>query len=398
MGADGAMQWIDRETLKRRQPAARLQLAQQAANDQPENAICQRALGEALEAVGDEEGAIAAYRRAVGLAPEEWSQRVALGRILARVGCIEDAHAALAPMPPSYPGGLVVRLSVLKTLGRTEEAIRICTMQMLRKHMHGNIAAEHVLENVARSGDGQSLLDACEALPGPYRLGPSGLAYRALALSLLGRADEAGAIIDLDRQVGRYAFEPPPEFGGIEVFNAILAEEMKAQFGKGLSRDRQGGVVDRAGTRAYAALYDWIKPCMENHIRRCRAEHYDPLLERTHPARVSLSGECFICRGDGHNGVHIHTRMMLAGVYYVQLPAGLVGEAGALKLGLPSKALAGHVPSWGVQTLRPSAGTLVLFPAYVFHDFIPTDLNEPRIAIGLGILPLESPGKPASDN
>ena len=50
--------------------------------------------------------------------------------------------------------------------------------------------------------------------------------YRGIALSRVGRLDEARSLVDLERYPARVTFEPPAEFGGIERFNSLLANEI----------------------------------------------------------------------------------------------------------------------------------------------------------------------------
>src|ERR1700733_3053815 len=74
-------------------------------------------------------------------------------------------------------------------------------------------AAEVLLLSLARDLDGSRLLAACDELPAAYANCTVVRAFRAIALSRVGRTEDARRLVDLDKYVAQIAFTPPKEFG-----------------------------------------------------------------------------------------------------------------------------------------------------------------------------------------
>ena len=75
---------------------------------------------------------------------------------------------------------------------------------------------------------------------------------------------------------------------------------------------------------------------------------------------------------EGHRA-HLHKYAYVSGVYHVSMPS----DAGALVLGL----FDGYVPCWGRRDIKPIPGMATLIPSHIFHSVMPSQSNQPRIAI-----------------
>ena len=63
-------------------------------------------------------------------------------------------------------------------------------------------------------------------------------------------------------------------------------------------------------------------------------------------------------------------------------PSNVLGSVGCCE-----KLTGGHRAAWGTRYVKPEPGMLVVFPAHMFHDVVPTQSDAQRIAIGLDAKP-----------
>jgi hypothetical protein len=268
-------------------------------------------------------------------------------------------------------------------LGRRLEArtARLAALG-LDNGLQGNLF--RMLGLVARKADGGPLLALCDELPVAYRRGAVALAYRALAFSKLGRTEDAGRLVDLNRHVSIAHFEPPAGFGGLEAFNAGLAREILKD--PPTPTHRKDGVnieydQDMNRNDAFLALRDFVAGQIEAYLDRFEETALDQIMP-PRPEAGSLFGANTVLRGAGANGQHIHKRGYVSSVYYVAVPAADPDDLrGSLVLGPCDRYSRGHVACWGVRHIKPRPGMLVIFPSHLFHDVVPTQSQEVRISI-----------------
>lgn len=247
----------------------------------------------------------------------------------------------------------------------------------------------------ARLGDGAALLQACADAPPAAQRNAVVMAYRALALSLLGRAAQANALVDLDATTLRFVFTPPASFGDLAAFNTALANAILADRPPAIAASSQAAVnysMTLPGNAALAALQAFIRDSVETYLGQL---HGHPAIPPIPATLGDLPLECgaVVLRQQGRHGQHIHKRAWLSCVYHVQVPppaAPLPGQrhaAGALLLGICDEIAPGHCASWGERSLPAIPGTLTIFPAHIFHDVAPTGADHPRIAIVSDLVP-----------
>jgi hypothetical protein len=242
-----------------------------------------------------------------------------------------------------------------------------------------------LLRPLARREDGGALLDYCDALPEPLADCTIARACRAIALSRLGRTEEACAMVDLDRHVARIELEPPDGFGSRDEFHAALAAEIA-----------HGGADDRAAGDSYIiygidtrrrpvlrALHDRIRAAMAEALAAPGMIGPGGMASALPEQGVFVHGITQL-RGDGRNGEHVHPGGLISAVYHVRVPEG-IGAAGdrrgALVLGGVGEFANGHQACWGRRDVPPREGWLTIFPSHFFHDVVPTRLRAPRISI-----------------
>jgi tetratricopeptide (TPR) repeat protein len=373
------MQWIESDGPRRLPPAHKLAIARKAAAELPDSPALQADLGDALMALGQFAEAAQLY---AGLGRARWAKLVNCHIALRQ----PDAALALCDRfaAPGKSGWHFLRGTALLQLHRLREG----RAEMWRAIELGDpdfSALGALLSALGREGDGQALLETCDALDERYSGTAAVRGYRALAFSLLGREAEAREIVDLDRSVMRVRFEPPSAFGGIEAFNKGLAEEVL--------RDPPP-VVNYEGTRInhspgtrnaphLTALRAAIRVAIADYAER-RAEFGGPAALPPPPERATIGCGTVVLTGPGRNREHLHRGGYISTVYHVQVPDEIVQAndgRGALLLGPCGSYSNGHQGCWGTRAIPAVPGWLTLFPSHIFHDVAPTLVEAPRISV-----------------
>jgi hypothetical protein len=211
-------------------------------------------------------------------------------------------------------------------------------------------------------------------------------AFRAIALSRVGRTEDARRLVDLDKYVAQIAFTPPKEFGGIKCFNELLAEEILHNPGLrhtdvyGFHRTE---LLDIKGARAFPALAKFLKEAIAEFIAQFPRRGLDLILPPAPMDGFLRSAGNVVRHAEGHHS-HIHKFAYVSGVYHVCVPqeaAGVDYRGGALVLGACDDFTGGYIPCWGHRDIKPEPGIATIFPSHIFHSVVPTRSRQPRIAV-----------------
>jgi hypothetical protein len=201
--------------------------------------------------------------------------------------------------------------------------------------------------------------------------------------------------------VAQITFKPPDEFGGIERFNELLAEEILRNPGLqytdsyGFYRSEQ---LNIEGARAFPALAKFLQAAIENFIAEFPRRGLDLIMPPV-PPEGFLKSAGNVVRGEENHRAHLHKFAYVSGVYHVSVPrdgAGADDRAGALVLGGCDDFTGGYVPCWGRRDIKPVPGVATLFPSHIFHSVVPTRSEQPRIAVpfDLGFVAREAARRP----
>jgi tetratricopeptide (TPR) repeat protein len=387
------MRWVEVERPMARQisRSAATQILRAAIEKAPDRVALHERLGAALMEEGEHRKAIAAFRARAEAEPAQFASWGKLAQCHLEIG---DPMAALATCDLAHGQGAGVaraRGGALEALGRPEQALEEYR-RAFAEDPKDEEALEAVLRCFCRASDPAPLLEFCEALPAAARYEAQRKAFRALAFSRLGRLDEARALMDPERHVMTFRFEPPAAFGGIEQFNARLAAWLLANTGE-VATPRRDFVLDHRLTHMRDPLLQdlraFFRDSFEAYIAQLPAFGLDELLPL--PQAGSLVDWVAFLRNDDRNGEHVHPGGILSGVYYVKAPeivrAGS-DQRGCLALGRCENLTAGYQPAWAVRYVKPEPGMFVVFPAHMFHDVVPTHSEEMRIAIAANLMPV----------
>jgi hypothetical protein len=93
-----------------------------------------------------------------------------------------------------------------------------------------------------------------------------------------------------------------------------------------------------------------------------------------------------LLRPGGHHVNHIHPLGWISSAFHVELPPAVEdGHQGWLQFGEPELAT---VPKLEAEHfVKPTPGTLVLFPSYMWHGTVPFGGEKPRLTAAFDVLP-----------
>ena len=387
------MQWAAPLADSWSHPSTRIRLLQSAITGRPDRGDLWRHLGELLAVEGRPGESIEAYAQALRTDPSELSSWSGMVRGYVQAG---RAEAALAVAAPSDAPGLdQARGDAFLQLGeipRGEAALRAA---IFHDDLYSRAALRRLLELMALNEDGAPTLALCDALPDRLSRTAYARAFRAIALSRVGRTAEARRLVDLERHVVRLPFSPPPETGGPAMFNDALAKAILTAPDRG-----DPGNSEYAGREIryqppaardprFSALYAFIRDALVRFVDLMPGMGLDEVMFPP-PAVGAFGTANTVLRAEGRNGQHIHGKSYISSVYHVLLPNTEDDTRGSLVLGCCDQQTGGYQPCWGTRVLKPMAGWLTLFPAHFFHDVIPSGKDEPRISIASDLLSAEN--------
>lgn len=280
----------------------------------------------------------------------------------------------------------------LRRLGRYGEASEAFLSALHGRGRHFE-ALEQLLAPLAMEPNGDQLLRFCETLPPLYRNGALALANRAIALSRLGRTDEALQIVNLERHVARVQFVPGAQFGSVEHFNSELAGDILAERHSSIPARTNCEVNYAPGyhrSRALSALRVFIRNAFEQYVCELKERELDTVMPPP-PSSAKLYAATVILHQNGHNGEHVHADSYISAVYHVLVPDSVVqadDHRGNLALGRCERYTGGYTPCWGTRLIKPVAGWLIIFPSHMYHDVIPSHADSPRISVAADLRPV----------
>lgn len=311
-----------------------------------------------------------AYRRLLTLDPGAWSAWYDYGNL--RQARAEDPAGSVAPY----------RRALALAPAEERPAMNLATAA-LKLHDTGTALA------------------ACEAVLARQ---PTHIRANALAATCLydsGRRDEADRLVGWGTLTRTYPLPLPDGYPDIEAFNRALAAAVRAHPNRRDDWDptkraiRGGALVtdvlkhDDPAIQAFARSLAVI---LDRYVKDLPPVSSDP----THPhLRAIPSGYALDAWGNvlgegGHQSGHIHNLGWLSGVYYVEMPPAVREDdpdrAGWIEFNRPGYG----IPDSGratVRTLKPEAGTLALFPSYVWHRTVPFTGGGERISIAFDLHP-----------
>jgi tetratricopeptide (TPR) repeat protein len=365
-----------------------LRLQQESVARRPYDAARHAKLGEILLQLAKYCDAAAAFEQAEALGPRDFRH---FGRLAECYLSLGRPDAALrvcergTEVMPDCSDLHTERGTALRALGQQAGA-RAAFLRALALSSNAFNAAECLLLPLAADPDGARTLALCEEFPSSYANSTVVRGYRAIALSRVGRLDEGRRLVDLERYPARIKFEPPAEFGGIERFNALLADEILRNPGLRHTpnyRFYRTEYLAISGARVFPVLAKFLRAAIEDYLAEFARRGLDLILP-TPPREGLVMSAGNVVRADESHGSHLHKFAYVSGVYHVSAPSEVIrasDRAGTLVLGSCDDFTGGYVPCWGSRDIKPAPGVATLFPSHIFHSVVSTHSNHPRIAV-----------------
>ena len=247
-----------------------------------------------------------------------------------------------------------------------------------------NVEAKHLLA----AGRAAELDTLCATLDHRGARGAELFATWASARAALG--DDAG----VRRLIDYASFLAVEDLHAPQDLNALNAELRREILGHcnivhpHATRATLGGLriddLRTVGTPMVARLVEKIREAVDVYAARTPRGAPNPL--GRHPGgAVTLTIWALLLDAEAHEQWHIHPSGLVSGVYYVDVPEGVEGDAGALELGLLPLGLPDSPPGWR-RIVRPRVGALVLFPSSYAHRTIATGREGSRISIAFDVV------------
>lgn len=375
-----------------RDAAAAAELIRQAIASDEAPAKYHANLGTALAALGRNAEAEAAYRAALARDPDHADSHGNLGVVLERAGKLEEAifhcrrAAELRPDSPTAHNNLG---NALQARGDHAAAV-----EAYRQALAIDPAYVDALCNLGMSQlrlrDPRSAVTAFASALAREPANRRALAWQAVA------EHEAGApespLARLNDAIEGVALTAPEPFESLEAFNSALAREVTEHpslvwepGGKTTRHGRQTGNLLESPGEAVRALARAVELAVEAYVSRRRAVDPGGYFERV-PDRRTLRMWGTVLADQGHQLPHIHPAGWVSGVYYVAVPESITdgdpGHAGWIEFGRPGYEVPFDRPV-EARLFQPSAGTMLLFPSFLFHRTIPFRGQENRERISI---------------
>ena len=223
-----------------------------------------------------------------------------------------------------------------------------------------------------------------------------GLALQGVLFSALGRHDEERRLFDYDRFVQTFRPEPPAGFETIEAFNAAAISHIRNRVP--LEYDPEG-VSTRGGWhsknllmdphKSMTALRSMLQNVFETFVSQLPDEPDHPFPGRAR-TQVRLVAQAQVLESQGYLLSHIHPGGWISSAYYLSVPEVVSqdeSKSGWLEFGRPTADIKMDV-DLEVRAVKPEPGMAVLFPSYFFHGTRPFESAEPRISLGVDLVPM----------
>ena len=386
------MEWLPRPRLGR---DVRIGLARQAVAASPGNDRAWRLLADILLEMQDFAQAAAVLHQAVTHCPHRADLHALLAQAARRAGDDPAAHmASLAAvtMAPRSAAALVERYLAL-VHQQDMAAADLLVDPLLACEFFDYHALPSVILSLfrqGRAGDAVALGRRRVALnPGDS---PS-VFWLARALAQSGQRDEAVGVLDLDRFTRRYAMPLPAGYDDLGHFHQVLTAEIlnnpsleSDPKGKATRNGYQTLELQRPATPAMTALLTALQAEITA-FAAVLGDGDDHPFVRGRPVRVTGNPWAVVYPGQGRQLPHIHPSAWMTAVYYVANPVDPTQQdRGALVLGGISGAPKLDQAPWGVRTLVPQAGEIVLFPGWAPHYSRPTGMDRHRICVPMDVV------------
>lgn len=283
---------------------------------------------------------------------------------------------------------------VLARQGDFEGAIREHETA-LRMEPENAPAWRNFAETLLRAGDAEKGRHAAEQALAIEPTHQGALAAWGTALDMLD--DPRGeSLNDYENFVQVFELAPPEGYSDMESFNRDLNAYLD-----GLHRDKREFLRQtlRGGTQTLDNMFGKKRDLVERlraeidkavaaYIARMKEDDSHPLLKRRRAQFAYTDSWSSRLHDCGFHTNHFHPKGWISSAYYVALPDAVgdaEGKQGWIKFGEPG--FEAPVKDPVRRVVQPRAGTLVLFPSYMWHGTVPFRSAQARTTIAFDVVP-----------
>jgi len=336
------------------------------------------------------------FRRALARYPELVELRVGYSQIQRGAGNIEESLRAMEEgldRASDDPRLLAEMSAVLHEAGRFEEALK-CAEQAVAAGPGDPELNDLIVQAQLSLGRAEAALRLIEKARRREPLNQLYIALEATALRLLGDP-RFESLYDYERLVQCYRLPVPKGWSSIEDFHAdlvpVLVERHKFR-APPLDQSL------RAGTQTARGLVGDPNPVIQAFLKAIQAPigQYRQTMgtDPGHPLSARNSGDCSVIgcwsvrlHREGYHVNHVHSEGWISSAYYVEVPPEVddsKAQSGWIKFGEPRFPVPAATAG---KFVKPEAGTLVLFPSYMWHGTTPIHGEDARMTIAFDVVP-----------
>jgi len=358
---------------------------------EPGNLAAHRELNLLLYKLEEDGDFLRSYDDAIAAQPGKAGLHLSKAQMLLMLGDHAGAQDALMPayqIETQNPGVRDLAAQVKARAGDFEGAIAEHE-EAIRLAPDNAIVLGNYADTLLRAGQAEKARDmAARALElSPHNQGM--IAFWLTALRALGDPREA-AMNDAENLVQVFEIAAPDGYADIASFNRDL-DDYLVRLHRGTREfpahpirggTRSGDYVFGAGHDLAERLRARIDEAVNAYIAKMTDDPEHKLFARK--GEGFLYGASWSSRSGegGYHVSHIHTGGWISGVYFV---SGHEGDEGALTFGEPP--FDAGIKNAPRRKVRAKAGTLVLFPSYMWHGSLPLESPETRTTIAFDVVP-----------
>jgi uncharacterized protein (TIGR02466 family) len=388
-------------------------------------------LGNTLIDKLDPDGAIAAYKLAIEKNPLDIDSHRNLNSLLWQCGLTEEHLRSYQIAIEREPNAVALRIAYATSLNQiglfdTSERVLLDALDVAPKSSQLKSLLAYALEGQGQWGQAvDAHLDAvnspdsvpehrvglarallacgsAELALGHAEIGALQLPFDQRALAYLGLCwrilgDERDDILNnYDDFVASFDLPIPVGYSSIEEFNEHLAQSLQPLHH---SKQYPPGQSMRGGTQTAGNLFDHsekvfgdlvgsLRQCIKEYIANMSSDNEHPfLVRRNERFEFSASWSVQLSEGGFHQ-MHVHPLGWVSSAYYVRIPSSITkpgSSGGELILGQPDIDIG--EPARPRRVIKPKAGTLVLFPSYMWHGTAPFSSPDFRTIVSFDVVP-----------
>lgn len=326
-------------------------------------------------------------------APLDVPLSLALAKLLEYADGEEAAYASLAQILEARPGDLQLQVAAaLLALGQDGAMAMFHALRAEAIDPASGQAAAALCQANLAIGRPYVAAGIAERLITEWPLDQHPVTLAATAWRLLGDP-RYHDLYDYDRLVRAYPIEAPDGWPSLDAYLADLAQALAPEEGlKGhpIGQSLRHGVqsnqsLERSENPVIKALFTALDAPIRSYIDPLRGR--DDVLGRRAGEGYRFAGAWAVrLRPGGSHVNHIHPMGWISSAFHVGVPPAVEeGRQGWLKFGEPELPTTPKLEA--EHFVKPVAGTLVLFPSYMWHGTVPFGGDAPRLTAAFDALP-----------